>query len=220
MLGPVPKVGAHEFRHPLSARETFDPVPLTDRPSKRPPVPRTQRPQKLKPSCGAIAREAKKFGNEPSCLRVNERTRPRSIDGRIGGGNVMQQYFGRKNAYDRELCDPGNQVFEWGPSRTVREKDCNHARAATLDKERQISGGRAPWADAQQMDPAANLKCHGRANTIMKEMRVHEQAKKEEDGSLEMCKAAGRQNRLANELKGPQQLAGDPVDSFARLGMY
>jgi len=218
-VGPVPRIGAHAFRHPLSARETFDRAPLTERVEKRPAVPRTQRPPRAKPTCGAMAREEKRFGAEPNCLsaRGNGTPRARSI-----GANVMQQYFGRKNAYDREIADAGNQVFEWGPTRTVVEKDGNHARAAIMDRERKICGGHAPWAGAQEiaakLEPS-NARCHGRTATIEKEFRAAEQAKRTDEGIPDLQKFPGRSNCLARELKGPQQLAGDPVDSFARLGL-
>lgn len=221
VLGPMPRVAAHAFRHPLSARETYDSGPLTDR-AKRPPVPVTKRPPKQKPTCGAILREEKKFGNQPSCLSTAS-SRTRSTDGRLNGNNVMQQYFGRKNAYDRELTDPGNQVFEWGPQRKEIQKDANHAKCSIIDRERLIGGTHAPWAGPQEI--AAKLepvgqKFHGRANTILNEMRASEQAKQDDEGPNLISKAPGRVNCLSNELKGPTQLASDPVDSFARLGLY
>jgi len=221
-LGPVPRVGAHAFRHPMSARESHDNGPLIDR-SKRPPVPRTERAPKVKQTAGALAREQKKFGLEPNCLSGSERSRPRSIDGRIGGSNVMQQYFGRKNNYDRELKDPGNQVFEWGPERQELEKNRNHGRAAIMDREQKICGG-ASWFGPQEVEtkltPGFNAKFHGRANTIMNEIRSMEKAKKDDEEELEVYKPKGRVSVLKNENKGPQQLAGDPVDTSFRLGMY
>lgn len=227
-LGPVPRKAAHAVRHPLEGRETTKDCGMNDAYYKRPPVPRSQRAQKQLPSCGALHRERARYGAEAPALpgaaprKASEERRPRSRDAR---SESPAPRHGRVNGLLREEQDPGCQTFEWGPQRRDQKPaGTNYGRAHTLEQERMVEGQTAPWS-APAPDSAVALQClerqRGRRNVLENELRAQDQERQQERAAAgaDPKKNIARRNLLLMENQGPQQLASDPVDTFARVGV-
>eukprot|EP00746_Dinoflagellata_sp_MGD_P161184 gnl/MRDRNA2_/MRDRNA2_88236_c0_seq1.p2 gnl/MRDRNA2_/MRDRNA2_88236_c0~~gnl/MRDRNA2_/MRDRNA2_88236_c0_seq1.p2 ORF type:complete len:244 (-),score=43.42 gnl/MRDRNA2_/MRDRNA2_88236_c0_seq1:203-871(-) len=190
-LGPAPKVAAHDFRHPLRARETADCSAVY---LKKPPVPRTKRNLGRGMSSGALLREKQFFGEVPPNLpgapgvgrcvvKVSQAQRPQSqeTDDRPAGWNpaayrrsASVDSFSRINHIVNERNSAENQVFEWGPTRQVWKAGKSYANKHILDQERQVDGQRAPWTTDEDITSLViEGPPRGRKNTLIKEILEH-----------------------------------------------
>jgi len=215
-LGPAPKVAAHDFRHPLRARETADCSAVY---LKKPPVPHAKRKLAKVASNGALLREKQFFGEVPPNLpgapgvgrcavrKLSEDRRPRSqqMDDRPAGWNpaayrrsASVDSFSRVNHLINERDSIDNQVFEWGPTRKVWHASENYASKHLLKHEQEVDGQRALWDQGESnMSLIIDGPPRGRRNTLSKEILQQEQERQSEQ--IQLPKVLGRRSVLLRE---------------------
>lgn len=213
-LGPIPKVGAHDFRHPLRARETAD---CSAAYLKKPPVPRAQRKLGKVGSSGSLLREKQFFGEAPPNLpgapggcvirKLSQGRRPSSQENenRPAGWNAAAyrrsasvENFSRVNHLINERESADNQAFEWGPMRQVWTSAANYASKHILEHERQVDGQRAPWdRDDNMISLMAEAPPRRRKNTLSNELLAAERDRLSEQ--VQLPKLLGRRSVLKRE---------------------